>query len=211
MIWDYLNKISLFVFVITAGALIFEIRAFLKESKKKKINLPGFSEKEYEKQPLPKATPIKIEINKPSPSKVNIKLTLALVGVLFVVGGFSVFILNTAQFSAAKEERLPIKKIVESKGIVVFDSRWRELDDAQISQLKPGDKVFIGVYKPPLSDIDYARIRVNSSSWSDKNVTKMFNKDKGVFYIEYTISNNEPKLVIEAQLHSKNSGWLGNQ
>ena len=206
MLLDYVNKISLFIFIGTTLFFLYELRGFLKEYKRKKIDLPGFSEEEYKKKAFLKATPLKIQPKKVK--RADIKIILPIIGILFSIGSFSFLVLTNTRSSSAKEEISPIVKTVESKGIEIFDKNWQKLTEDDLSKLKPGDKIFIGIYKPPLSDIDKARIRINSKEWKAEDETSNFNQQYNVFYIEYIISGEEQGLVIEAQLHSKKTGWL---
>ncbi len=202
---SYINKISLVIFVGTAVFFIWELVHFLREYKKGKIKLPGFSEKEYQKKTLPQATPLKVK--KRTIKRANLKLAVLGAGVFLIVIGFSfISLTSTRRSSAQEEQKRPIVKKVFSEGIVIFDKDWNLIEDA--SKLKPGDKIFIGIYKPALEEIDKARIRVNEYSWKTDHITDKFNKDKGVFYIEYKIPSEAAKLLIEAQLHSKTEGWL---
>ena len=70
-------------------------------------------------------------------------------------------------------------------------------------------KVYVGIQTIDEADIDRARIKINEKDWNVAHITSQFNKDKKVYYREYTIASGESKLKIDAQLHSETDGWLG--
>ncbi len=201
---SYINTISLLIFIGTAVFFIWELVHFIKEYKKNKVTLPGFSEEKYQKEVLPQATPLKVK--RGSVRKANLRLALLGIGAFLIVGGFSFISLTSTRRSSAIQEKEPIIKKVYSRGIAIFDKDWRVIKD--YNKLKPGDVVFIGIYKPPTDDVTKARIRVNEYAWKNQHVTDKFNKEKEVFYIEYKIPSDTAKLLIEAQLYSKRDGWL---
>ncbi len=203
---EYINLISFVIFIFTASFFVYELRNFLKDYKKGKIKLPGFSESQYQKKQITSATPLKVK--KEKVKRANLKLALVGIGGIIIVSGFSLLTLNSAQRSSAKGETKPVVKEVESKGIEIFDLNWKRLTPKEISSLKPGDKIYIGINNPDPLDIDKARIKVNEFIWKEKHETKNYNKEKNVFYIEYKIPSDEARLLIEAQLHSKTNGWL---
>ena len=200
----YINKVSLIFFVGIAAFFLWELINFLKEYRKRKIGLPGFSEKEYQKKTLLQSTSLKIK--EKTIKKANLKLAFLGIGTFLIVIGFSFISLTSTQRSSAQEEKEPIIKRIFSEGIVIFDKDWNLIED--VNKLKPGDKIFIGIYKPAIDEIDKARIRVNEYSWKSEHITDKFNEEKGVFYIEYKNPSEAAKLLIEAQLHSKTKGWL---
>lgn len=203
---EYVNIIAFLIFIVTTIFFVYELRSFFKEYKRKKLKLPGFSEKRYEKEKIQTATPLKIQ--PPKPKRMNYGMVLAGVFGVLTIFVFSVFILRSAQRSSAREKVQPIIKPVKSKGIVIFDANWNQISDEDLKNLKPGDTIFIGIDNPDPADIDKARIRVNEYIWKSSHETENFNKEKNVFYIEYKITSDTARLIIEAQLHSRANGWL---
>jgi len=74
----------------------------------------------------------------------------------------------------------------------------------------PGKKVYVGIENINDPNIDMARIKINQGEWDKDSITTNFNQEKNIFFREYFLSTNEAFLKIEAQLHSKIDGWLGN-
>lgn len=208
-----INKISLIAFLITFGFLIYEIILLKKESNiKKKLNLPKFSEnfnnnlKINEKNIKKKR---EITINKPN----NIIIFLIIISFLFgIITLISFF--ETREKKEVNTTRLsltptPIIEFVNSKGIRIFDENFNPILEENLNKIKKGDRILIGVETVPEAEIDRARIRVNKENWEDNDITLNFSKKFNVFYKEYQIATETNRLKIEAQLHSKEDGWLG--
>ncbi|PIS16075.1 hypothetical protein COT62_00345, partial [Candidatus Roizmanbacteria bacterium CG09_land_8_20_14_0_10_41_9] len=85
----------------------------------------------------------------------------------------------------------------------------RELTDLEVSKLKGGDRILIGIETIKNVDVDRARIRVNETEWKLNHITLNFDSQKSIYYKEYSISSGAASLKIEAQLHSLKDGWLG--
>lgn len=204
------NKISLIAFLITLIFLGYELFLLKKEREKKaKPKIPEFKEKSVIRQ---ERKPVVFETKKNIISRPNTLLIRILIVFLIVFGLVSIFgfkKFNSKELSQESIRPSPIIQFISSKGIKIFDLDWNELSDYQIELLKPGDKILIGIDKPPDADIDLARIRVNRSKWTKNDITLRFKKKENVFFKEYQISTGESKLEIEGQLHSKSDGWLG--
>lgn len=208
------NKISLLAFVVTFGFILYEFYLLKQEAiKKSKPNIPAFKANLDTKQnniDLNKVVVVqenKQFFNKPSRKPLYFGLFLLVIfGIIFLIGLFAPQInqnkINNATIT-------PIINFVASKGIKIYNKEWRELTDQEQGQLKPGDSILIGVDILKDMNIDIARIRINSDQWQQDSVTIKLNKEANVIYREYTISTGESSLKIEAQLHSKTDGWLG--
>ena len=99
---------------------------------------------------------------------------------------------------------------ISSLGLKVFTNSWVEVNEGDTGRtLKPGAKLYLGIQTIEEADIDRARIKVNEKDWNVAHITSQFNKEKKVYYREYTIASGESKLKIDAQLHSVADGWLG--
>jgi len=103
----------------------------------------------------------------------------------------------------------PIINFVASRGIRVYNDNWIELTDVQLQNLNINQKIYIAIESIRDVDIDLARIRVNEALWKDENTTNKYNKDKNIYYKEYIVNSQSAFLKIDAQLHSKSEGWLG--
>jgi len=211
-----ISKISLISFVITLILLGYQIYLFKKEIKRKKskLNLPAFREDLETKQ---KKTSLIIERKNEekelSTSSFFLRKSFIIL-ILFLVS-FFVFIFTIIKNKESQE--LPTnhsltneeEKIILTGKIKIYNEEWQELSDEELKSLKPGQKIVIGVEKVGFSDIDMARIKVNQGTWDEKTITQSFNPEKNVFYREYQIATSDSFLKIEAQLHSKKEGWLG--
>ena len=210
------NKISLVSFFITLILLGYQIYLFKKEIKKKKnkINLPDFKDNfdfEKEKKQI-------FLIEKKDEKKISSFSFFFgnkfIVFILFLIS-FFIFIFTMTKNKTPNE--LPVnssltneeKKIILIGKIKIYNEKWQELNDEELKNLKPGEKIFIGIEKVGFSDIDMARIKVNQGAWDEESITQNFNQEKNVFYKEYQVATADSFLKIEAQLHSKKEGWLG--
>jgi hypothetical protein len=208
-----LNKISLVALMITLGFVFYQVYLLKKEtdSKRKNLVIPEF--KPETGTTYTHETKILIPENK----KLYIKSSMLpiIIGIiLFIVFGiiFVVGLLN----SKSKEKLVgrsvnptPIIDFVASRGIKTYDQNWVELPDTMLKKAKPGTYLFLTIESVKNTDIDMARIRVNKNIWTQNDITVKYNKQLNVFYRDYIISTGEAFLKIEAQLHSKTDGWLG--
>lgn len=208
------NKISLIAFLITLGYLFYEFYLFKKEQKKEKIpTIPQF--KEGLGPELKTATMmIAKEKEKSTPNKNN----RVLIGLTFLLIFFAVvFLIGFFYKSSPKEQTkgliLPtqtvVEKVVDSSGIYIYDENFKLLEEKDLERLASGSTVIIGIKTIPQSDVDKARIRINKNYWEITDETNKFDTRNQIFYINYKIASNEQKLKIDAQLHSKSEGWLG--
>jgi len=212
------NKISLLSFFVTLVLLGYQIYLFKKEIKRKKnkLNLPDFKDNfDFEREKT--QTFLIIEKNKKkTPSFLFFLGNKFIIFILFLVS-FFVFIFTitknkipydlSVNSSLTNEE----KRIILTGKIKIYNEKWQELNDEKLGNLKPGEKIIIGIEKVDYPDIDMARIKVNQSSWDENSITQSFNPEKNVFYKEYNVATADSFLKIEAQLHSKKEGWLGEQ
>ena len=95
----YINKISLLIFVITSFFFVWELINFIREYKKGKIKLPGFSENLVRKEKIKQATPLKLK--KPVVYRINYKFVFPVVILFLIFVGFSFISLTTTQRSSA--------------------------------------------------------------------------------------------------------------
>jgi len=86
---------------------------------------------------------------------------------------------------------------------------FQEQDGITDKNIRSGEVIYIALENISGSDIDRARIRVNTDSWSISDETDLYNSQKKIFYRQYQVASNESVLKIEAQLHSRADGWLG--
>jgi len=206
------NKISLVVFFITLGFLAYEIYLFRKEgAKKDKPKIPDFKEGIFQK--TVKASPILVKtetkkiIKRPSKISFIIGLIILLVIIANAIINFYSFEKNTEKNN--QPESNPVVNIVASKGIILYDNNWIPITESNFTKIKRGSTIYIGIDSTKDANIDMARIRVNEKEWSPDKISLIRNDDKGIFYKEYQIASEESVLNIEAQLHSKIDGWLG--
>lgn len=211
-IFTMLNKISIIAFVITLIFLAYEIYLLKKDKPKKNILvIPNFEgttagpEKTFVKKGDENNT-------KTYRTKTPIPLIIAFIlTVLFGIISLFGFV-NTKKMEADTKHGNKESAItfITSNGIRVYTTQWKELrDDRELNTVLGGETLYIGVETIPEADIDRARIRVNKNNWSTEDITLKYNGDKEVFYQEYVLASQASKLRIEAQLHSKTDGWLG--
>lgn len=208
-----INKIAIVAFAITFFFICYEIYLLIKEKKtKRKPIIPEFKvDQKYGRVKI--ATLVTKKEEKEFYQKSNPRLIIFLIILMFLFGG--VFLLGIV----VKEENVnpnlsnvspaPLVKIVSSPGIKIYNEKWEEVPDEKLTFLKDGDKIFIGIKNIFGVDTDKARIRINADKWVEKNETGDLNQKFNLFYKEYQIATNETKLKIEAQLHSRKEGWLG--
>lgn len=206
-----INKITLIAFIVTLGILVYEIRFIFKDRKVKKDSpvIPTF-DPNLGPQASVAATPIVQKENEMKKNPYIHRIIFAILVVMLFVFGF----LSFASLSSSKQpaKSAPVSQVsvqeVQSSGIKIYDSNWVEITGDTTDLLNTGDSVYIGVAMVVGSDIDKARIKVNSQEWTINDITDDFNSQYNVFYKPYIIKENETKLEIEAQLYSKTKGWL---
>jgi len=207
------NKISLIAFIGVFGLLVYEILLLLRERKNKvKPVIPHFNA-----QDVASAAPIKTAVsvlprqtNVPAKKNSHLVLILLLIGMLVVLLGSFIymFFLKKAEKPAPVDQKIVIQEI-SSPGLKVYLFDWTEVTEKNASKIKPGATLFIGIHTIEEADIDKARIRVNEQNWAIKHITSAYKSEKKVYYIEHTVASGEAQLKIDAQLHSRSDGWLG--
>lgn len=208
-----LNKVSLIALFVTTGFLSYQIYLLKKETgnKKKKLVIPDF--KTTNSTPFPQSMQMVVPEEKKAFSKSS-KNPLIIGAILFFIFGliFIFGLLNSKSESQATNQNLavtPVLNFVASKGIKIYNQNWAEFSDESLRKIKQGQHIIVSVETVRDSDIDMARIRVNKNTWNQDDITIAFKKEVNVFFKEYIISTEESFLKVEAQLHSKTDGWLG--
>lgn len=206
-----INKIAIFSFFITFFLLCFEIYLLIKQKKRKKNPfIPEFKANRQYSQLKP-AVIIKSKEEKTIYKTPNLKLTIVFFILMLIFGGLFVVgrvIEQEPNRSSLAPTPSFILKTVTSAGIKIYNEKWEEIPDEKLSFLKGGDKIFVGIKSILGADVDKARIRINSDQWTKEDEVSNFNQKLNLFYREYQIATEETKLKIEAQLHSKENGWL---
>ena len=204
------NKITLTAFIITLGVLIYEIYHMRKDKtvSASKPVIPTF-EQTNGTEPIVSATPIVMKESEIKKNPYLHKIIFAVLVILLILFGFlSVASLNTIKNNASKPQGEVVVQEVQSSGIKIFNSNWQEIIGEKTDILKTGNTVYVGIAMVKGSDIDKARIKINSGEWTTSDITAEYNNQFNVFYKRYIIKENETKLEIEAQLYSKSKGWL---
>ena len=209
-----INKLSLVAFLIILGYIIYEIYLLKKEQKRKKIpSIPQFKENLVPQTMNTTVILSQKTENKHSKTDPKILWTLFILLPVFafltIIGFFFQPNVNKKNQEVTTPIPTVIEKIVESSGILVYDENFKLLNKDDLSKLSTGVTLIIGIKTIPQVDIDKARIRVNKNFWEITDETKKFDKKNQIFYINYKIASDAPSLKIEAQLHSKTDGWLG--
>lgn len=209
-----LNKISLIALLVIVGFLSYQIYLFKKEteSKKKKLVIPDFKASSG-------ATPFQQSMQtvaqKEKKAYIRSSKNPIIIGVIlfFVFGMIFIFSMarskSESQTSGQDLTITPVINFVASKGIKIYNQNWEEISDDLLRKMKPGQHIFIGVETIKGADIDMARIRVNKNVWNQNDIAIDFNKKLNVLFKEHIVSTGESFLKVEAQLHSKTDGWLG--
>ncbi|MBI3366041.1 hypothetical protein HY041_00230 [Candidatus Roizmanbacteria bacterium] len=208
-----LNKVSLIALFIIIGFLSYQIYLLKKEtgSKKKKLVIPDF--KTTNSTPFPQTMHMVVTEEKKIFSKSS-KTPLIFGLILFFIFGlvFIFGLLKSKSELQATDKNLvvtPVLNFVASKGIKIYNQSWVEFSDESLRKIKQGQHIIAAVATIKDSDIDMARIRVNKNIWNQDDITTAFKKEINVFFKEYIISTGESFLKVEAQIHSKTDGWLG--
>ncbi|KKP86578.1 MAG: hypothetical protein UR89_C0019G0012 [Candidatus Roizmanbacteria bacterium GW2011_GWA2_35_8] len=206
-ILGYLNKFSLTAFFITFLVLGYQIYSLKKESNLNKNNpiIPDF--KEDLKVPSLNYTEIK-----PEKLTVNKKINNKLIILLLITVGVMVLIFKTVIFKNSKVNQETVAdsviKFISSSGIKIYTLDWAELKISEIKKFKGGENIIITIETVPDENVDNARFKINQKNWDEKQKV-LYNKERKVFFLYHIIATGESFLKIEAQLHSKTDGWLG--
>ena len=208
-ILGYINKFSLAAFVVTGLVLGYQIYQLKKDSGKKNDHpdIPDFSEGHsipslnYTKLETPDAPLVKKAPN------MNLFFLIGVTVVVMLILFFALVLRNNSDSNSTPTP--PLVKFVASKGIKIYDQKWLELNDQAISKLTEGEAILVAIEKTNDPNIDRARIRVNKSSWVDGDEKLAFDSTRNMYYKNYTLATEAAFLKVEAQLHSKVDGWLG--
>jgi type II secretory pathway component PulC len=210
-----INKISLIIFFITLGVLVYEYRLLKKEKKREKQpKIPQFNDtfaSSFQKSEKVMVFEEKQEKFTRHSSKLFILLIVVTLffAVITLIGFFSKEGSEVSRPQNPQPTSIVEEKIVTSDGIEIFDENFNSIKENELSELSPEKKLIFGIKTITGADIDKARIRVNKNFWEIGDETNKFNEKNQVFYIEYQLATDEVKIKIEAQLHSANEGWLG--
>lgn len=204
-----LNKIAIFAFGVTLVFLSYEIY-LLRKSKSRPVrpNIPSFKPDLNVKIDVSSQ---KIDEDKKivKSNNFNIILLVVLLIVFGVISALAFIGPRAKTNSISSRSTTPLVQTIASSGIKLFNLSFEPLTNQQVADLKPQDNIVIGIETVAEAAIDMARIRVNKSVWETQDTASDFDSKNKVFYLKYKIATNEVKLKIEAQLHSKNDGWLG--
>jgi hypothetical protein len=204
------NLISLVAFVLILVFLIYEVSLLVKEQQKKsKPVIPQFDPQKQVTREAVTEIKKKVYFFSPKSPHFNKFLVILLSCMLFLLGAMMIYSL-ISQKKTANVNNQPqiIIEEISSPGIKIFSEEGIEIKNEDLNQFR-GRKVVLGIASVGDSDIDKARLRVNTNLWLPTDVTSKFDKRNKVFYKEYEIATDEQKLKIEAQLHSAKDGWLG--
>ena len=212
------NKISLVAFLGVFGFLVYEISLLRNERlKKQKPVLPQFNATSVVNTAvMQQQAAAVVELPKKVEQIKQTKISPLLIAILILTAlffiGFTLYIVFSNTSSKKVESNTPkiVIQEISSPGLKVFTNSWVEVNESDAGRmLKQGEKLYIGIQTVEEADIDRARIKINEKEWNVAHITSQFNKDKKVYYREYTVASGESKLKIDAQLHSETDGWLG--
>lgn len=204
-----INKISLLAFAATLGFLSYEIYLLRKEkNKSKKPVVPEFNVN-AKVNPDIKAPVIGQAKTVVKHSNFFIILLIVLLVIFGAISAFGFMNLKSGSVNTAKNTPTPQVELLTSSGVKLFKEDFSQLSDGEAANLQPSTTVIVGVATVPGSDIDWARIRINKLVWSPEDTTTSFDEKNEVYYVKHVIATGEARLKIEAQLHSKTDGWLG--
>lgn len=209
-----ISKIAIGAFLITVVFIVYEISLFLKQKKKEeKVILPEFKTgKNYSQI---KAIPVPQNIIKEEKlifKKPNKGVMIVLVVLFFLFGSLFVtgILMKEKNISQKQKNVPPTAERVPSAGIKVYNKKWEEIREEELSSIKAGNIILIGIKGILGTDVEKARLRINNDQWGSGDETVKHNDSLNLFYREYQIASGDAQLKIEAQLYSKSEGWLGN-
>jgi len=212
------NKISLVAFLGVLGFLVYEISLLRNERlKKQKPVLPQFNATSIVNTAvMQQQAAAVVELPKKVEQVKQTKISPLLIAILILTAlffiGFILYMVFSNTSNKKVESNTPkiVIQEISSPGLKVFTNAWIEINENETGKIfKSGMKVYVGIQTIDEADIDRARIKINEKDWNVAHITSQFNKDKKVYYREYTIASGESKLKIDAQLHSETDGWLG--
>jgi len=205
-----INKISIVAFLATLFVLSYEVYLIRKERKKTaKLNVPKFQQ---DVKVSPQEAKVIVTDGKNQVKKQNNVFIILLTALLIIFGlitGLGFLNLKNPKTNPSSLAPTPVVEVAVSKGVKLLSSDFNPLGDSDAGNLKAGDSMIVGVETIEGADIDWARIRVNKLQWSANDTTTNFDPKNKVYYIKHTIATGESQLKIEAELHSKADGWLG--
>lgn len=206
------NFVTVIAFFITLSFIIYEVYLFKKETlKKAKPQIPEFKGNIINKQAV--STKIissdKVNVRVEKPSILPIIIGFVFLIIFAFVSMIGIFVQKNKTSENTKIQPTPIIDFVSSKGVKIFSPDWEEISNDILGTLTPDTLIIIGIDTIDKVDIDKARIRVNNDKWLTEAITVDFNNEKRVYYKEYVVGTGDAELRIEAQLHSKSDGWLG--
>ena len=206
-----INKVAIIAFFAIVVLIVVEVSMMMKgKGKKETVKIPDFDPKFGE---VAKGASTKTQLEIPGQKKSMIRmliissLLLILFGLMAVFGNYMLINQKTNDSKTPDVTPQPQIELVNSEGILIFNSTWQKIQLKNIP-VGEGEVLYIGVATVKGTDIDKARIKINKKDWGIVDEVKAYNKDKGVFYMQYTIATDESSLKIDAQLHSKEDGWL---
>lgn len=206
------NFVTVIAFFITLSFIIYEVYLFKKETlKKAKPQIPEFKGNTIDTPAI--STKVissnKVNVRVEKPSILPIIIGFVFLIIFAFVSMIGIFVQKNKISESTKVQPTPIIDFVSSKGVKIFSPDWEEISNDILGILTPDTLIIIGIETIDKIDIDKARIRVNNDKWLTEAITVDFNKEKRVYYKEYVIGTSDAELRIEAQLHSKSDGWLG--
>lgn len=206
---ESVNKIAIVAFLVTLIIVGYEIYLLIKEKKKEeKPVIPEFrGDQSYGEV---KVANVKKTEEKTIYRKSNTKLIVILIVLMVFFAAIYIGGLLIKGEGLDNELSSRRARVIRSAGIKLYSKDWVEISEAEYTNFK-GKNIFIGVKDITGSDIDKARIRVNSDQWELEDETSKLNSDHNVYYISYKVATDAAQLKIEAQLHRKEHGWLTEQ
>ena len=201
-----LSTISFVAFIITIGLLVYELVLYIRSKDSTSLpNIPEFDQDLKIADPQ-NATPVKLSnINLPRNPQLILIIILIIMAILFGIGS----LWSNKKPSVNSSEVSKQVNVTKLEGIEIYSSEGVLLNTDDQSKLKSGDVIMIGIKTSSDGSIDKARIRINVSSWNVTHETSRFDKEKSIYFVEYEIPVDTQKLIVEAQLHSKKDGWMG--
>jgi len=201
------SKLSIIAFCITFAFLAYEIYLIKRDRKKdEKISIPQFSD---QKTTSVKTAKLFVKKKETATSKGNLILIIVLILVMILFAGLIIYsyIQEGNSKKAQARETKVVTTTLNSRGIRIFDDKWSEIKLTKIP--KEVVSLYVGLETIQQVDIDKARIRVNEKYWKQEHTTTELSKQHSVWYRKINIDPGMTDLQIEAQLHSKTEGWLG--
>lgn len=203
---QYFNHISLIFFFITLCFLVYELYLLKKHNTKSdKPSIPDFKDASYTLKP---STVLQQNEKQAKKSTLNLPVIIATV-LLILFGVMSILGLVRWTSTPATNSTTEVIESVRSAGIKMYNPEFNELTKEDLDSLEGGERIIIGVEKTSAQDIDSARVRINTLDWNKAVVTTEYNSQHNVYFILHEVATGAGELNIQAQIHSKTEGWLG--